>query len=161
MMIQLTKKISTGLQNVLSKINRNTAWLIALSVVIALSQFIVYALINKNLGKELLGVWSLVVAATSIGQISSFGFSNSLVRYLPEMIFKDQREDVRKMLGTINFSNFFLTLPILLLLYVPAVQYAAHLLNPQQLIIFKSVIPLSMASLFINNLFSVYTYFLD
>lgn len=160
-MIQLTKKISTGLQNVLSKINRNTAWLIALSVVIALSQFIVYALINKNLGKELLGVWSLVVAATSIGQISSFGFSNSLVRYLPEMIFKDQREDVRKMLGTINFSNFFLTLPILLLLYVPAVQYAAHLLNPQQLIIFKSVIPLSMASLFINNLFSVYTYFLD
>ena len=160
-MIQFTKKISTGLQNVLSKINRNTAWLIALSVVIALSQFIVYALINKNLGKELFGVWSLVFAATSIGQISSFGFSNSLVRYLPEMIFKDQREDVRKMLGTINFSNFFLTLPILLLLYVPAVQYAAHLLNPQQLIIFKSVIPLSMASLFINNLFSVYTYFLD
>ena len=72
-------------------------------MVIALSQFIVYALINKNLGKEFLGVWSLVVAATSIGQISSFGFSNSLVRYLPEMLLNNEKEDITKMLGTVNF----------------------------------------------------------
>lgn len=160
-MIQIIKRISPKLYNAVSKINKNTVWLILLNVVIALSQFIVYALINKNLGKELLGVWSLVVAATSIGQISSFGFSNSLVRYLPEMLLQNEKEDVGKMLGTINFSNFFLTLPILVLLYFPAIQYAAHLLNPQQLLIFKSVIPLSMASLFINNLFSVYSYLLD
>jgi O-antigen/teichoic acid export membrane protein len=130
-------------------------------MVIALSQFIVYALINKNLGKEFLGVWSLVVAATSIGQISSFGFSNSLVRYLPEMLLNNEKEDITKMLGTVNFSNFILSLPILFLLYFPAIQYAAHLLNQPQLLIFKSVIPLSMAALFINNLFSVYSYLLD
>jgi O-antigen/teichoic acid export membrane protein len=160
-MFQIIKRINNKLYYTVSKINKNTVWLIMLNVVIALSQFIVYALINKNLGKEMLGVWSLVVAATSIGQISSFGLSNSLVRYLPEMLLKNEKEDVWKMLGTINFSNFFLTLPILLLLYFPAIQYAAHLLNPQQLLIFKSVIPFSLAGLFINNLFSAYSFLLD
>lgn len=159
-MIQIIKRISK-FYKAIRGINRNTVWLIILNMVIALCQFIVYALINKNLGKEYLGVWSLVVAATSIGQISSFGFSNSLVRYLPEMLVKNEKEDITKMLGTVNFSNFILSLPILFLLYFPAIQYAAHLLNQPQLLIFKSVIPLSMAALFINNLFSVYSYLLD
>lgn len=159
-MIQIIKRISK-FYKAIPRINKNTVWLIVLNMVIALSQFIVYALINKNLGKEFLGVWSLVVAATSIGQISSFGFSNSLVRYLPEMLLNNEKEDISKMLGTVNFSNFILSLPILFLLYFPAIQYAAHLLNQPQLLIFKSVIPLSMAALFINNLFSVYSYLLD
>ena len=160
-MSQIIKRAGNVLHNTISKINKNIVWLIWLNVVIALSQFIVYSFINKSLGKEILGVWSLVVAATSIGQISSFGFSSSLVRYLPEMFLKNQHENITRILGTINFSNFFLTLPILLLLYFPAIQYAEHLLNQQQLLIFKSVIPLSMAGLFINNLFSVYSYLLD
>lgn len=159
-MIKIIKRISK-FYNSIQGINKNTVWLIILNMVIALSQFIVYALINKNLGKEFLGVWSLVVAATSIGQISSFGFSSSLVRYLPEMLLNNEKEDISKMLGTVNFSNFILSLPILFLLYFPAIQYAAHLLNQPQLVIFKSVIPLSMAALFINNLFSVYSYLLD
>lgn len=160
-MVPIKKRISTILHSLVSKINKNIAWLIGLNVVIALSQFIVYALINNNLGKEILGVWSLVVAVTSIGQISSFGFSNSLVRYLPEMLLKNQKDDIEKILGTINFSNFFLTLPILVLLYFPSIQYSGYLLNPEQLLIFKSVIPLSIAGLFINNLFAVYSFLLD
>ena len=160
-MLRFIKKISTLFFTITSKINKNTVWLIILSIVIALSQFIVYALINKNLGKEFLGVWSLVVAATSIGQISNLGFSNSLVRYLPEMILKNRKEDINKMIGTINFTNFILTLPLLILLYFPAILYASYLLNPSQLLIFKSIIPLSMGALFINNLFSVYSYLLD
>lgn len=160
-MLLFIKKISTKVLSIASKINKNTVWLIILSIVIALSQFIVYALINKNLGKEFLGVWSLVVAATSIGQISNLGFSNSLVRYLPEMILKNRKDDIDRMIGTINSTNFILTLPLLVLLYFPAIIYASYLLNPSQLLVFKSVIPLSMGGLFINNLFSVYSYLLD
>lgn len=160
-MVRIIKRISTLIYRTVLKTNKNIIWLIGLSVVIATCQFIVYALINKNLGKELLGVWSLVVAASSIGQISNFGFSNSLVRYLPEMLLKNKKEHISKILGTINFSNFFLTLPILLLLYFPAIHYASSLLKNQQLLIFKSIIPLSMAALFVNNLFSVYSYLLD
>lgn len=160
-MLRFIKKISTVFFTLTSKIHKNTVWLIILSIVIALSQFIVYALINKNLGKEFLGVWSLVVAATSIGQISNLGFSNSLVRYLPEMISNGKKDDIDKMIGTINSTTFILTLPLLVLLYFPAIIYASYLLIPSQLLIFKTILPLSMGGLFINNLFSVYSYLLD
>ena len=158
---QNIKRIIATLPARFSAINKNIRWIIALNIAIALCQFIVYSTINKSLGKEALGVWSLVVAATSIGQISSFGFSNSLVRYLPEMLLKKETDTINKMLGTVNFSNFFFTLPILLLLYFPALEYAAHLLTSQQLLVFRSIIPLSMGGLFINNLFLVYSYLLD
>lgn len=160
-MIKIAKRTSSIPSTRFAKINKNIVWLISLNIIIALSQFVVYSIISKRMGREMLGVWSLVVAATSIGQISSFGFASSLVRYLPEMLLKDQRERIGKILGTINFSNLFFTLPILLLLYFPALQYAAYLLAPPQLAIFRSIIPLSMAGLFVNNLFSVYSYLLD
>jgi O-antigen/teichoic acid export membrane protein len=112
MKIQSIKEYISWTYRQILNLTKNTVWLIVLSVVVALSQFIVYALINKYLGKEMLGVWSLVVAATSIGQISSFGFSNSMVRYLPEMFLNNKKEEIGKMIGTANFSNYFLTLPI-------------------------------------------------
>lgn len=160
-MFQKIKKGIIVLYSLFLKLNRNTGWLIALSIVIAVCQFVVYAFINKSLGKETLGVWSLVMAATSIGQISNFGFSNSLVRYLPEMLLSDEKENIGKIIGTINFSNFFLTLPILLFLYYPSVEYAAYLLNFNQLQIFKNALQLCIAGLFINSFFSVYSYLLD
>ena len=102
-MIKIAKGTGIILSARFAKINKNIVWVISLTIVIALSQFVVYSVISRRMGREMLGVWSLVVAATSIGQISSFGFASSLVRYLPEMLLKDQREGIGKILGTINF----------------------------------------------------------
>lgn len=145
----------------LLKTKKNTVWLVGLSITIALSQFIIYRSINLNLGKEYLGVWSLIVAATAIGQISNFGFSSSIVRYFPEMLSKKQMHALSRMMGTINLSNFLLTLPLLILLYFPAVYYGKILLQPAQFEIFKPILLFSMTALFLNNLFLVYSYTLD
>lgn len=139
----------------------NIASLIALSLTIALCQFCVYALINYKLGKEMLGVWSLVIAATSIGQISNFGFGNSLVRFLPEMFLKKENSGVQKMIGTINSASFLLVLPVLVILYFPAAYYGRVLLNAGQYAIFQPLMILSLITLFINNLFLVYSYTFD
>lgn len=160
-MISNTLPLYTYFKGVFSKVSKNVFWLIGLNVITALCQFMVYAMINRNLGKEILGVWSLVIAATSVGQISSFGFSNGLVRYLPELMLKNDRENISKLVGTVNFANFFLSLPVLFLLYFPAVKYAGYLLDDYQLQVFKSVIIWCMSGLFVNNLFSVYSYLLD
>src|SRR6187551_3435208 len=118
-MIENIKWTGAVIVQAVSKLTKNTVWILVLNIVIAISQFVVYSFINKRLGTDALGVWSLVVAATSIGQISSFGFSNSLVRYLPELISQNDRKRIQLYLGTINRSIFFITLPILLLLYIP------------------------------------------
>ena len=139
----------------------NVASLIALSFTIALCQFCVYALINYKLGKEMLGVWSLVIAASSIGQISNFGFGNSLVRFLPEMLLRKENSGVQKMIGTINSASFLLVLPVLVILYFPAAYYGRVLLNAEQYAVFHPLMILSLATLFINSLFLVYSYTFD
>lgn len=142
-------------------IKKNVSYLIILSAVVALSQFFVYALINKTLGKEYLGIWSLVAAATSIGQIGNFGLSSSLVRYLPEMILKQQKFLIQKMIGTVHSATFFMVLPVLILLYFPAAYYGRVLLNEFQFDIFRQVLLIAMCALFLNNLSIVYSFALD
>ncbi len=146
---------------ILQRISKNTFWIILLNIVIAFSQLIILSFINKKLGKEILGVWSLVMAATTIGQISAFGFSNGLVRYLPEYFIKKEFEKAEKMVATINVANFLFSLPFIFLLYFPMMLYANHLLKGEQLIMFHSAIIWNLVALFINNLFSAYSFIFD
>lgn len=140
---------------------KNVSWLIALSITIAVCQYVVYTLINHESGKQMLGVWSLVIAATSIGQISNFGFGNSLVRYLPELFLEKDQAGVQRMIGTVNISCFLLVLPVLVLLYFPAVYYGKLLLTPDQFAVFQPLIIFSLAALFLNSLFLVYSFTFD
>lgn len=152
--------ISLG-KELINHISNNVFWLILSNLFIAMCQFAVFTLIDRQQGRELLGVWSLATAAVSIGQVSSFGFSNSLVRYVPELILKQDVAQIKLMIGTIMVSNFILSLPFILILYFPAVLYAKYLLLDFQFAIFKSVITWSMAGLFLSNLFGTYSSLLD
>lgn len=156
-----SKKLYSLIAGFFNKLGKNVFWLIGLNVITALNQFVVYALINKNLGKEVLGVWSLVIAATAIGQISSFGFSNGLIIYLPEMLVKNNKTGISKLIGTVNLSNMLFSLPALFILFFPALMYAKSLLNIQQVNIFKEVFIWYIGALFINNLFTVYACLFD
>jgi len=137
------------------------AWVILLNLVTAASQFIIIAIINQKLGKEVLGIWSLVVAATAVGQISGFGLSNGLIRYLPEFFINKEFDKAEDMVSTVNVSNLFFSLPLIVVLYFPVMIYADHLLKGIQLDIFNDVIIWMLISLFINNLFSVYSFLFD
>jgi O-antigen/teichoic acid export membrane protein len=101
------------LRNIKNKVSKNVFWLLCLNAVIAISQFTVYAVINRWLGKEVMGVWALVTAATSIGQISSFGFGNGLVRFIPELALEKNTEKIKALFGTVTVLNFILSLPFL------------------------------------------------
>lgn len=142
-------------------LNKNIVFIIVLNLVIALCQFITFTIINQKLGKDVLGIWSLVLAATAIGQLSGFGLSNGLVRYLPDFFFKNEIDKAEKLISTVNLSNSIFSIPLIVLLYFPIMMYAEQLLTGDQLRIFNDVIAWSLLSLFINNLFFVYSYVFD
>jgi O-antigen/teichoic acid export membrane protein len=144
-----------------NKINKNTYWLIAYFVATSLSQLFLYSFINYRIGKIYLGLWALVVAATSIGQISGFGFSNGLVRYLPDLLIKKEYNKIQKIFGTVNFSNFFLSLPFLIILYFPIKAYASNLLNQDLFQTFNKLIAWYLPAIFLNNIFSTYSCLFD
>lgn len=109
----------------------------------------------------MLGVWSLVTAAAAIGQISNFGFANSMVRFIPELLHQKDFAQIRCIFGTVTVLNFSLSLPLLAVLYYPALGYADALLDQQQFKIFSELIIWVLAGLFLNNLFSAYSALLD
>ncbi len=144
-----------------TKLGKNVVWLIILFLVTAISQFVLFALITRGLGKEYMGLWALVIASTSIGQISSFGFSNGLIRFLPELVLKNEYQKVSKMVGTINLCNIVFSIPVLFLLYFLVQLYAHQLLDEYKFELFNTLTIWSMTAVFINNLFSVYICLFD
>jgi len=51
-------------------------------VVIGIVLFILYRFLLNTIGVEQLGIWSLVLATTSVTQIASFGLSGSVVKFV-------------------------------------------------------------------------------
>ena len=160
-MIKSITSLILVFKNSILKISRNVIWLLGLNVFIAICQFSAYAIISRSLGKEYLGVWALVIATTTIGQISSFGFSSGLVRYIPELVVNNRKSELSKMVSTVNFSNLIISLPVLFILFFPAKMYAQHLLNTSDYHVFEQSIVWVMIGMFINNLFSVYSAIFD
>ncbi len=49
-------------------------------IIISVVLFILYKFLLKTIGVEQLGIWSLVLATTSVSQIANFGLSGSVFR---------------------------------------------------------------------------------
>jgi len=160
-MIKSITSLKLVFKNSILKISRNVIWLLVLNVFIAICQFSAYAIISRSLGKEYLGIWALVIATTTIGQISSFGFSSGLIRYIPELSVNNRKSELYKMVSTVNFSNLIISLPVLFILFFPAKMYAQHLLNTSYYHVFELSIVWVMIGMYINNLFSVYSAIFD
>lgn len=141
--------------------HKNVIWILILNIVTALCQFIIYRYIIKFLGIESMGVWSLVIAATAIGQISNFGFSNGLIKYIPELIISNDKKGIQQFTGTANIANIALSAPLLVALYVPTLWFADSILTPEQLHLFKQIIPWCMLSILLNNIASVFAFLFD
>jgi len=155
------KSFYSSILHAYSKISKNVIWLIILFLVTAISQFVLFALITRSLGKEYMGLWAIVIASTSIGQISSFGFSNGLIRFLPELVLKNENSKILKLVGTINLCNIVLSIPVLFFLYFLVQLYGHQLLDENKFKLFNTLTIWSMTGVFINNLFSVYVCLFD
>jgi O-antigen/teichoic acid export membrane protein len=140
---------------------QNVMFLLLLNCTTILCQFFVFAAINRQLGKEQFGVWSLVTAVIAISQISNFGFSTGLLRYIPELFLSKNISKIKELFGTVLTLNFCISLPMLMLLYFPSVWYARQLLSNELFIKFNSLIVWCVAGLFFSNLFAVYAAMLD
>lgn len=139
----------------------NKIGILILTLTSSLSQFLVYRYIFQHLGREQMGIWSVVIASTTLGLISNFGLSNGLIKYVAE--FKEKEDSVSILLfaGTANAINILFSLPIIALLYFPSKYYGISVLSGSQLTTFLEILPWCMFSVFLNNILSTYICLLD
>lgn len=73
-------------------------------IIIGGTLFILYKFLLITIGVEQLGIWSLVLATTSVTKIADFGISASVVKFVAKYIARGENENVSNIIQTATFS---------------------------------------------------------
>ena len=73
-------------------------------VVISVVLFVLYKFLLNTIGVAQLGIWSLVLATTSVTQIANFGLSGSVVKFVAKYVARGEDENISGVIQTAVLS---------------------------------------------------------
>lgn len=97
--------------------------------VVSIVLFVLYRFLLKVIGVENLGIWSLVLAITSLAQIASFGLSESVIRYVATFLAREEHTNVSVVIQTGTIAVGIISGFILLAVY-PLSKWVLQLFIP-------------------------------
>ena len=113
------EKIIMNLYN--KQIVNNSLFTVAQIIIVSLCTFFLYRYIIATLGLEKLGLWSLILSITSLGNIAQVGFTGSLVKFSAELSFE---KNYKKINAVLNSS--ILTIGGIIMLLVLVIFFLAN-----------------------------------
>jgi O-antigen/teichoic acid export membrane protein len=126
-------------------------------VIVGLVYFFLYRVLLIKLGVKLLGVWSLVIATSSIANLANFGFTSGLVKFIAEFNAKKESENINKFLFTSFFSILIVFSFIIIVVFILALLFVDKIVPPEYVKLTLQVLPYSLTCLLINSLGGVFT----
>jgi O-antigen/teichoic acid export membrane protein len=126
----------------------------------SITYFFLYKYLLNYLGADQLGLWSLIIASTSIASIGSFGVSGSAVKFIAGYTAKKENDKVVEIIytGSLVTAGFILIFSVIAYgiismllksLVSPATLNTAYLLLPYA---FISLITNTIASMFLSTI---------
>ena len=123
--------------------------------------FILYRFLLNTIGVEQLGIWSVVLATTSMASIANLGLSASVVKFVAKYVARGEEDTVVSVIQTSVISIGILFGLVLLIAY----PFAKWLLNlvvpPTSLKEAISILPYALLSLWIMVISSIFQSALD
>ena len=117
--------------------------------------FFLYRFLIRTIGIERLGIWSLVLATTSVVTLANQGFSAGIVKFVAKYVARQQPEEVSVFVQT-AVTSIGLALGILSLGLYPGTKWMLKLVLPQtSLGEAYSILPYALISLWMNVVGSV------
>ena len=130
-------------------------------LVISVVLFILYKFLLKIIGVKQLGIWSLVLATTSVTQIANLGLSGSVVKFVAKYIARRESENVSGVIQTAALSVAAFVGLVLLIGY-PIAKWALGLVIPNEsLPLALSILPYAFLALWIMVITSIFQAGLD
>ena len=130
-------------------------------LVIGIVIFILYRFLLNTIGVKQLGIWSLILATTSIAQIANFGLSGSVVKFVAKYLARNEAENVSDVIQTavISLGSF---VGLALLISYPLIKKVLAMVVPgDSLPLAVSILPYALVSLWLMMIFSVFQAGLD
>lgn len=139
-------------------IGRNAAWNVVESLATSLVLFVLYKLILASLGLSALGIWSLVLATTSLARIADLGAAGGLGRYIALCATAENSErNALRYLETAFLTNALFYGGLSALVYWPAwyaLGFATHGSATQEA---RALLPYAIGSFALMNVANVAT----
>lgn len=112
--------------------------------------FFLYRFLVHAIGLAGLGIWSLVLATTSVVALANQGFSTSIVKFVAQYAARESPADVSSLVQTAELS-LGVGVGLLLLVLYPAAKWGLALILPHaNLSSAYEILPYAVASLWIN-----------
>jgi len=118
--------------------------------------FILYRFLLKTIGVDKLGVWSLVLATTSVTGIAQFGLSGSVVKFVAKYKAHDDIESVSGIIQTASIS-LSVFIGIMLLIFYPLAKWILTFIMAEKgLSDALLILPFSLVSFWIGSVSGIF-----
>lgn len=143
------------------KISLNILFSLLQTGFIGLSYFLLYKFLLAQLGDNEMGVWAIVLSVSSVANLANLGIGASVTRLTAKFLSHDELADINKLLHTalIFLGSFFFLFSLLIYFISPIWLNAVVQEEFVQTAI--SLIPYSLAGLWINSISSVFVCCID
>lgn len=112
--------------------------------------FFLYRFLVRTIGLDSLGIWSLVLATTSVVALANQGFSTSIVKFVAKYASRESSNEVSALVQTAELS-LGVALGLILMGLYPAAKWALALVLPDSSVAAAyAILPYAVASLWIN-----------
>ena len=144
-----------------SKLLLNSVAAIGQVLVVGILYFVLYRYLLDTIGIELLGVWSLIIASTSLALLANFGISTSIVKFVSTYFTRKDFDSLNKLIFTSSvFIVVTYSLISVLILFLGGI-ILPHFIEKKYIDIAIEILPYSLISLIINALGGVISSCLD
>ena len=138
-------------------LRKNTIWALGEVIVSSLTLFFLYRIVVTSLGVKALGIWSLVLATTSLGRLADIGTAAGLGRFVAATEAKKDLERALAYTETAIITNFFLYVAIALAIAVPAYYGLSLAMEDNSLVQARQLLPFSLVSFVLMSVTSATT----
>ncbi len=143
---------------------RNRASVIASAAQVCASGlvfFVLYRYLYDRIGVEKIGVWSLVLATTSVSRIGELGLSAGVVRFVAQALGRGDRNRAQQVVDTVALTLGGFMAVFLPALYPLCVLFVGKLIPHHYVSLAVSILPYALFSLWANIVSSVFSGALD
>ncbi len=144
-----------------SHISRNMLAAVIQVIVTGLVFFVLYRFLFDQLGVEQIGVWSLVLATTSVSRIGDLGLSAGVVRYVAQALGQGNGVRAGEIVQTVALTLALLMAVLLVACYPLFIGVLNYLLPNQEVPAALVVLPYALLSLWSTVIASVFMGGLD
>ena len=144
-----------------SKTTFNAISAIIQVIIVGIVYLILYKFVLSQIGVKLFGVWSLIIATTSVASIANFGISSSIVKFVSTYNTRKRTDLISKLIFTsLIFIMTTYTL-ISIIIYFSGTRLLPFFIEEDFIDIAITILPFSLISLILNATSGVFNSAID